>query len=271
MARLFTSSSRTCQEFKPIYPQQLYDIILEYANIRDGYLAVDIATGDGQAANQLADHFTKVIGIDSREDQISSAVPERANVSFRVADCHRLPLKNESVDLVTVAEGLHWLELGSFYKEVSRVLKPGCAFAAWSHGLYRFRDFPEANDLLNDFTYQFLKDYWDERDMKSLKGYQGMEPVEPTLFDFKKLQLIEESTTTLSNMQKQMAIWSSYVSYKTKNGEGDDPLTKLFGDLKEVTHSSNFDQEVVIDYPIALFLVKKDFLSIENWQEQLRF
>eukprot|EP01026_Neomeris_dumetosa_P030749 TRINITY_DN2451_c2_g2_i16.p2 TRINITY_DN2451_c2_g2~~TRINITY_DN2451_c2_g2_i16.p2 ORF type:complete len:136 (+),score=11.64 TRINITY_DN2451_c2_g2_i16:44-451(+) len=87
-----------------------------------------------------------------------------------------------------------------------------------------------------------------------------MEPVEPTLFDFKKLQLIEESTTTLSNMQKQMAIWSSYVSYKTKNGEGDDPLTKLFGDLKEVTHSSNFDQEVVIDYPIALFFGQERFL-----------
>eukprot|EP01026_Neomeris_dumetosa_P027614 TRINITY_DN2243_c1_g1_i8.p1 TRINITY_DN2243_c1_g1~~TRINITY_DN2243_c1_g1_i8.p1 ORF type:complete len:151 (-),score=6.62 TRINITY_DN2243_c1_g1_i8:35-487(-) len=108
MANLFRRQASNYSKFRPRYPEHLYDVIFQYSGKMDGQLAVDIATGNGQAANSLAKHFQHVVGIDSSEEQISFAVPERTNVSFRVGDCHRLPFEDNSVDLLTVAQALHW-------------------------------------------------------------------------------------------------------------------------------------------------------------------
>jgi ubiquinone/menaquinone biosynthesis C-methylase UbiE len=38
-------------------------------------------------------------------------------------------LKDNSVDLVVVAEALHWLEIDKFFAECDRILKPGGVIA----------------------------------------------------------------------------------------------------------------------------------------------
>jgi ubiquinone/menaquinone biosynthesis C-methylase UbiE len=41
-------------------------------------------------------------------------------------------LKDNSVDLVVVAEALHWLEIDKFFAECDRILKPGGVIAVTS-------------------------------------------------------------------------------------------------------------------------------------------
>lgn len=47
-------------QFRPQYPQQVYDIILQHLGPEQRELAVDVATGSGQAAVQLAAFFKQV-------------------------------------------------------------------------------------------------------------------------------------------------------------------------------------------------------------------
>lgn len=53
-------ASKCACRFRPRYPQQVYDIILSHLGPDQRNLAVDVATGSGQAAVQLAEYFKQV-------------------------------------------------------------------------------------------------------------------------------------------------------------------------------------------------------------------
>jgi ubiquinone/menaquinone biosynthesis C-methylase UbiE len=52
-----------------------------------------------------------------------------------VASAAACGLDSASVDIVTVAQALHWFELAPFYAEVERVLRPRGVRAVWTYGV----------------------------------------------------------------------------------------------------------------------------------------
>ena len=60
-SHLFQDQAQSYAEFRPSYPKELYDILFEYIG-KDSPMehALDIATGSGQAAIELAKKFEKV-------------------------------------------------------------------------------------------------------------------------------------------------------------------------------------------------------------------
>ena len=58
---LFNAQAAAYAAYRPLYPPVLYQTIFSFANLFVKDLAVDIATGNGQAARVLAQHFTKVL------------------------------------------------------------------------------------------------------------------------------------------------------------------------------------------------------------------
>ena len=67
--------------------------------------------------------FPKVVGIDVSESQILSAknstnIP--TNVEFMVGPSEVLNYEEETVDLITVCQAVHWFDIPKFYKEVDR-------------------------------------------------------------------------------------------------------------------------------------------------------
>ena len=62
-AGLFDRQAVSYAEYRPSYPEDLYRDILKFCNFASKpKIALDIATGNGQAAVELANHFEKVIG-----------------------------------------------------------------------------------------------------------------------------------------------------------------------------------------------------------------
>ena len=99
--------SRSCPSLNR-YPARLYEILYAYARGPKD-LAVDVACGSGQCATVLAQEYTSVIGIDPSENQLASA--EQADiVAYRKGSAEDLRslLADGSVDLLTVAQALHW-------------------------------------------------------------------------------------------------------------------------------------------------------------------
>lgn len=59
---LFDRQAASYAEFRPSYPEGLYQQILKFCDFKDKpNLALDVATGSGQAAVVLAEYFAKVI------------------------------------------------------------------------------------------------------------------------------------------------------------------------------------------------------------------
>jgi ubiquinone/menaquinone biosynthesis C-methylase UbiE len=78
---LFSKQSDLYARYRPTYPKELYDHILSF--VKEKNTAWDCATGNGQAAVVLADHFKKVIATDISAAQIEKALLKIIlNISF---------------------------------------------------------------------------------------------------------------------------------------------------------------------------------------------
>lgn len=143
--------------YRPEYPVEMYNRILEYLNncgqTKRRTLAVDAGCGSGQNTRVLATYFDKVIGVDTSEAQIKEAqksFSDLANVNFRVGSADNLNgvATDGIVDLVTAATALHWFDMDAFFGECLRVLKPGGVLAAFSYANAVFSD-PRTQHVYN--------------------------------------------------------------------------------------------------------------------------
>src|SRR5271165_468971 len=108
----FSGHAACYQQFRPRYPDALFAYLASLCPTHD--LAWDCATGNGQAAVALAPYFESVIATDLSAEQIAQAQGD-AKVRYLVASADKAPIDDHTVDLVTVAQALHWFDLASFY------------------------------------------------------------------------------------------------------------------------------------------------------------
>src|SRR5688500_8140233 len=118
----FSGAASQYAAFRPLYPPALFETLAGHVALRRK--AWDCATGNGQAARGLARHFDHVIATDASGEQLAMA-PAHAGVSYARARAEEPPLRSRSLDLITVAQALHWFDRPAFFAEARRVLVPG--------------------------------------------------------------------------------------------------------------------------------------------------
>ena len=188
-------------------------------------LAWDCATGSGQAAIGLARHFSRVIASDASEAQIAHAMPHRA-VEYRVGRAEQSGLAAGSVDLVTVAQGLHWLDRTAFYAEARRVLVPRGMVAAWCYGLVRID--PGVDRVMDAFYRDTIGPYWPPERRITDERYRTIE------FPFAEVAtpaFTMEQALTLDELAGYVRTWSGTRRYVERNGC--DPVDDLVIKLRE--------------------------------------
>ena len=98
-------------------------------DLEPGEVAVDVACGTGRLAAELArlEPEATVLGLDFSWEMVRRAESGGSErLGFAVADAMRLPLRNASVDVVTIAFGLRNLpEPALGLLELRRALRPG--------------------------------------------------------------------------------------------------------------------------------------------------
>jgi len=151
----FSKQAADYATFRPRYPKELFRWLRSIAPARE--LAWDCATGSGQAAVELAQIFEGVIATDASEEQIANA-ERHPRVEYRVATAEQSGLQARSVDLVTVAQALHWFDREKFETETRRVLKPGGSVAAWAYKLATVS--PAIDAIVNRYYSEVLGPYW---------------------------------------------------------------------------------------------------------------
>ena len=132
----FSQQAADYAKFRPRYPRQLFEYLGNIAPSRA--LAWDCGTGNGQAALGLATVFDHVIATDASEKQIANAQSHKI-VEYRAVPAENSGIGSGTIDLIMVAQALHWFDLDRFYAEVRRVLKNNGVFAALAYNLLRNR------------------------------------------------------------------------------------------------------------------------------------
>ncbi len=221
----FSERAALYSQFRPHYPDELFQFVARLAPHRDAVW--DCATGSGQAAEGLSRYFAKVLATDASEKQIAMATPH-AGVEYRVATAEASGLAQHSVDIVTVAQALHWFDHDRFYDEVRRVVSPGGAIAVWGYGDPIIDD-AAVHQIVHGFNRGIIESYWKpERDL-ILAGLKTIS------FPFREVEVPEmmlECRWTLGELAGYMRTWSATAAYA--GAHNIDPVEKVEADLRLV-------------------------------------
>lgn len=217
-AEYFSSSSQDYARYRPRYPAEWFDWLASQCATRS--LAWDCACGSGQATEELAKRFEKVIATDANAAQLQNA-PALPNVEWKLASGESSGLASESVNLVTVAQALHWFDLGRFWPECWRVTKPGAIVAAWGYGIATL-EHDSANRIFQDYYHGVLSDFWPKERRMVEVGYEGLE------FPFEEIATPVFLMSQFGNAERiagYCASWSATDRYRKATSH--DPILEL--------------------------------------------
>jgi SAM-dependent methyltransferase len=232
----FSKQSKEYASSRPTYPQVLFDFIIGLVKERN--LAWDCATGNGQAAVVLADYFNEVVASDISAKQIENA-QHKNNITYRIFPAEKTPLQDNSVDLITVAQALHWFDFDRFYSEVRRVLKrkkdskSGGVIAAWAYGLHTIS--PDIDKVMLQLYEDILGDRYWPAERKYVEAKYETIP-----FPFEQMpapQFQIELSWNMSDLVNYFRSWSSVQKFIEKNNY--DPVDAILGSLENAWGGKN--------------------------------
>ncbi len=236
----FSGHAAAYARHRPGYAESLFDWLAENASGRE--LAWDAGTGNGQAARGLAARFTTVHATDASDRQLAAA-DGPGNVRFAREPAEHCSLEAGSVDLVTVGQALHWFEVGGFYAEVNRVLRPGGLLAAWTYQLNQVDD--DVDRVVGEFFGAVVGPYWPPERVHVERGYLDLP------FPFADIDTPDFSITRRMNLEAYLGYigtWSAVRRFI--DDRGTDPLATLRRRLEPAWGDPSSERRV--HWPLAL-------------------
>jgi len=180
-----------------IMGQAVGDIVIEHlqryktvAELVKGKIVLDAACGEGYGSFILSENAASVVGIDISEQAVAYAQEKynRDNLTYQCASIEKLPLDDNSVDMVVSFETIEHVDADlqrTFLQEIKRVLKPNGMLIMSSPDKLVYSDIRKFNNV-----YHVHEMYTDE-----FKGFLGEYFSHCTLFrqgiDNKRLGVIE--------------------------------------------------------------------------------
>jgi len=239
----FSVHSEKYDKYRPDYPALLFKFL---SSITPGHdLAWDCATGSGQAAHSLVEYFQKVIATDASEQQIKNAIRHK-KILYKVAPADKTTIQTESIDLITVAQALHWFEFDQFYKEAKRVLKQNGIIAVWTYNLLTIS--PEIDSIIKHFN--VVGEFWPPERKLVENGYENIP------FPFHKLQSPSfrmSAKWTIKQLIGYISTWSAVMRYR--DNKGNDPIESIKKELSKLWGISSEFMDVY--WPLSILIGKK--------------
>jgi ubiquinone/menaquinone biosynthesis C-methylase UbiE len=248
----FKNVAHCYAQFRPRYPQCLFEILAREApGLRQAW---DCATGSGQAATALARIFEAVTATDASAAQLEQRETcER--VTYRVAPAEASGLEPESVDLITVAQALHWFPLEAFFQECQRVLRPGGILAVWTYGLFSTND-QRINQIIQGYC-DAVAPYWPPQRALVDDGYRGIQLpfVELDPAELGSIPLTIQEAWNLEQLKGYLRSWSASGYYVAAQAR--DPLDPLKADLDQAWGHAG--EVKIISWPLTVRVARKPF------------
>lgn len=261
--QLFEKASHALvySRYRPTYPKGLLEVLSGYFS-RNGCghdLAVDVGCGSGQSTSQLTEYFSQCIGVDISKAQVGEAQKKceqegRENVRFVVGNGMDLPVETSSVNAITIAQAWHWLsDVGKFYFECNRVLKPGGCLAVYGYGNVKLLD-RSCNSLVRNFYENTLKGCWHKERYHIDNEYAE---VDLPFTNTERHDIEMTKNFALDDFIGYLSSWSGYQKY-CELKPGNVELQVLRDKLAEQVSGSEVTEVIVeTTFPVFVLLGQK--------------
>jgi SAM-dependent methyltransferase len=121
----FGRSAAAYERARPSYPLEAVALLVEELAIGVGSRVVDLAAGTGKLTRLLAPTGADLVAVEpvaAMRDVLGTAA---RGATILDGTAERMPLDDECVDAVTVAQAFHWFDAARAAAEIGRVLRPG--------------------------------------------------------------------------------------------------------------------------------------------------
>lgn len=227
--------------------------VTRYACVSDivkGKIVLDIASGSGYGTKMISSSAKKVYGVDVNEVAVNYARKHfgAKNIEYKVGDGERIPLPDDSVDVVTTFETIeHIKDYGKFVKEIKRVLKSdGLAIVSTPNDL----EFAEGNHFhLHEFEHDELTSLL-EQDFKNIKPYFQATWKYVALGDektFAQASQFNMLTDNLAPLEKDKYLYFFFLCSNRKIRESITPVAAVGGhysDRELVKQQSDYEDKL---------------------------
>lgn len=237
----FSSDSDKYAQYRPHYPEAMYDYLKQLVPVKER--AWDCGTGNGQVAEKLSAFFREIFATDISTQQLMNAFP-KPNIRYSKQRAEKTNFPDSFFDLVTVAQAIHWFDFGQFYQEVRRTLKPGGYIAVIGYGLFRSNE--ATNRVIDHFYNDIIGPYWDSERKYLDEAYQSI----PFPFEeFETPDFSNDMNWSLERLLGYLNTWSAVKHYIKEKGEN--PVDLIEEDLQE-----SFGGRGEVNFPILFRLGK---------------
>ena len=220
----FSGQSAVYARYRPQYPTTLFEYLASV--VAERHRAWDCATGNGQAALSLIQTFDQVVATDASEQQIVQAAAHD-RIWYVVSSAEATPIRSRTMNLITVAQAVHWFDFGKFFREVDRVMVPGGILAVWSYGWMQSE--PAIDELLDKYRTQIVESYWPPESRHVAENYCT---IPFPLKELKPPSMTMEKTWTMDDLLGYLESWSATQNYIKRNGTN--PIDLIREDLEKL-------------------------------------
>ena len=122
-AQGFDQNAEAYEAARPSYPAEAVAHLVGHAHIGPGRRVLDLAAGTGKLTRLLVPAGAEVVAVEpvaAMREQLRALLP---GIDVRDGTAEALPLDDESVDVVTVAQAFHWFDPPVALAEMHRVLR----------------------------------------------------------------------------------------------------------------------------------------------------
>lgn len=120
-ARSFGAAAEAYERARPGYPDETIDWLLP----EGARTVLDLGAGTGKLTRSLAARGLEVVAVEplvEMRERLAATVPD---VRVVAGTAEEIPLPDDSVDAITVAQAWHWVDPQRATAEAARVLRPG--------------------------------------------------------------------------------------------------------------------------------------------------
>jgi SAM-dependent methyltransferase len=117
----FGEEAAAYERGRPSYPPEAIDWLLP-SGARD---VLDLGAGTGKLTTRLVERGLQVIAVDPIPEMLEVLSTSLPDTPALLGTAEEIPLPDDSVDTVLVAQAWHWFDPELAAKEIARVLRPG--------------------------------------------------------------------------------------------------------------------------------------------------
>lgn len=249
----FTGLAKAYALYRPSYPVEAIDYIIETCRLNDKSLAVDVGCGTGIAAQLFAERGIRIIGVEPNGDMRQKAIDLIAsegnaklkeNLEVRDGTAEATGVGNAEADMVLAAQAFHWFDKEKALKEFYRILKVG------GHCILVWNERDESDEFTSKYG-KIIRAGSEAANVELMRGRAGYALLETDLFeDGRVREFFNEQTIDEEGLLGR----AFSTSYTPKEGEA---ALKLEEDLRALFKECATRGSVTIRYATSVYSARK--------------